>query len=75
MGIGGGAMVMRSTVRSAATYFNNLLSLSGPYFRAASLENRIIGLITGEKTKEAKGFAHKGNTQVVYVNDHYTCFA
>ena len=48
--------------------------LSGPYFRAASSESRIVGLITGGKTKEAKGFTHKGNTQVVHVNDCYTCF-
>ena len=53
---------------------NNLLSLSGPYFRAAPSEDQIIRLITGEKTKEAKGFAHTGNTQVVSVNDRYTYF-
>ena len=53
---------------------NNLLSLSGPYFLAAPSENQIIRLITGEKTKGAKSFAHTVNTQVVFVNNRYTYF-
>ena len=41
-------------------YLYNLLSLSGHYFWAVPSENLIIGLITGGKPKEARGFAHKG---------------
>ena len=61
MGIGGGEPMMQPTVRfsrhDARIPFFFLL---GPYFRAAPSENQTIGLITGGKTKEPRGFAHKG---------------
>ena len=61
MGIGGGKTTMRPTVRFSRDEARiPFFFISGPYFRAAPSESLIIELITGGKTKEARGFAHKG---------------
>ena len=56
------------------TFITPPFYLSGHYFRAASSEEPDCQTYTGEKTKEATGFAHKGNTQVESVHDRYTYF-
>ena len=58
-----------------ASYLHNLsFHLSGHCFSAASSEEPDCRTSTGEKSKEAKGVAHKGNTRVESIHDRYTCF-
>ena len=72
MRTGGGVSGAQSTLRYHFITFP--FYLSGHCFRAASSEESDCWTYIGEKTKEATGFAHKGNTQVESVHDHYTCF-
>ena len=58
-----------------ATYLRNLsFDLLGHFFSAASPDELDCRTYIGEKTKEATGFTHKGNTKVESVHDRYTYF-